>query len=424
MPYINTIDINGTTYNLENLTDGNYVVDLPYLNKNDIFLLRGDVVDNLSSEQKDKPISANQGRVLDSKNTDLNNRVNDLKEQLENKDSELGNKIEQLRTDMGTSDTSTLNTSKSYTDEKSSEILTAANQHTDDSCNTINEAVTELQNVVERNKATSDSNKSELEQKITDLKTYSNDTFIAKTSIVDNLTTDSNKKVLSAKQGKMLDEKKFDCAGGTISGDVTIAGTLTISDSTKGISVTKVPVKDADVANKKYVDDADSKLNATLIEFGNTVGTHTTQITTIQQEQNNQSATLTDLQGELSTVKEQTKYEKRTILTNMDGSAVITSFELPENCVVWICITPNTPKQNDKVYNLNYSKMLYAPAIGTNFYYNLQESVRNQNQDVIEVELTLTQNTATSKNILNISITAIAQMDEMPFNVCVVYHTM
>ena len=133
---------------------------------------------------------------------------------------------------------------------------------------------------------------------------------------------------------------------------------------------------------------------------------------------------MTDLQGELSTVKEQTKYEKRTILTNMDGSAVITSFELPENCVVWICITPNTPKQNDKVYNLNYSKMLYAPAIGTNFYYNLQESVRNQNQDVIEVELTLTQNTATSKNILNISITAIAQMDEMPFNVCVVYHTM
>lgn len=388
MPYINTIDINGTTYNLENLTDGDHVVDLPELNKNDIFLLRGDVVDNLSSYNQNKPISANQGRVLDSKNTDLNNRVNNLKEQLENKDSELGNKIEQLRTDMGTN----------------------------------NEAVAALQNVVNSNKATSDSNKSELEQKITDLKTYSNDTFIAKTSIVDNLTTNSNKKVLSAKQGKTLDEKKFDCAGGTISGDVTIAGTLTISDSTKGISVTKVPVKDADVANKKYVDDADSKLNATLIEFGNTVGTHTTQITAIQQEQNHQSATLTDLQGELSTVKEQTKYEKRTILTNMDGSTVTVSFELPENCVVWLCITPNTPKQNDKVYNLNYSKMLYAPAIGTNFYYNLKESVSNQ--DVIEVELTLTQNTATSKNILSISITAIAQMDEMPFNVCVVYHKM
>lgn len=392
MPYINTIDINGTTYNLENLTDGNHVVDLPDLNKNDIFLLRGDVVDNLSSYNQNKPISANQGRVLDLKNTALNDRVNDLKEQLENKDSELGNTIEQLRTD------------------------------TEASCNTINEAVTALKNVVDSNKATSDSNTSELKQKITDLKTYSNDTFIAKTSIVDNLTTNSNKKVLSAKQGKRLDEKKFDCAGGTISGDVTIAGTLTISDSTKGISVTKVPVKDADVANKKYVDDADSKLNATLIEFGNTVGTHTTQITDIQQEQNNQSATLTDLQGELSTVKEQTKYEKRTILTNMDGSAVITSFELPENCVVWICITPNTPKQGDEVYNLNYSKMLYAPAIGTNFYYNLTESIGFR--DIIEAELTLTQNTATRKNILNISITAIAQMDEMPFNVCVVYHKM
>lgn len=424
MPYINTIDINGTTYNLENLTDGNHVVDLPDLNKNDIFLLRGDVVDNLSSYNQDKPISANQGRVLDSKNTDLNNRVNNLKEQLENKDSELGNKIDQLRTDMGTNDTSTLDTSKSYTDEKSSEILTAANQHTDASCNTINEAVTALKNVVDSNKATSDSNKSELEQKIADLKTYSNDTFIAKTSIADNLTTNSNEQVLSAKQGKMLDEKKFNCVGGTISGDVTIAGALIMSDSTKGISITKAPVEDTDTTNKKYVDDADSKLNATLIEFGNAVETHTAQITTIQQEQNNQYTALTDLQGELSTVKEQTKYEKRTILTNMDGSTATVPFELPENCVVWICITPNTPKQNDKVYNLNYSKMLYAPAIGTNFYYNLQESVRNQNQDVIEVELTLTQNTATSKNILNISITAIAQMDEMPFNVCVVYHTM
>ena len=325
---------------------------------------------------------------------------------------------------MGTNDTSTLNTSKSYTDEKSSEILTAANQYTDASCNTINEAVTALQNVVDSNKATSDSNKSELKQQIADLKTYSNNTFIAKTSIADNLTTNSNEQVLSAKQGKMLDEKKFNCVGGTISGDVTIAGALIMSDSTKGISITKAPVEDTDATNKKYVDDADSKLNATLIEFGNAVETHTAQITTIQQEQNNQSTALTDLQGELSTVKEQTKYEKRTILTNMDGSTVTVSFELPENCVVWICITPNTPKQNDKVYNLNYSKMLYAPAIGTNFYYNLQESVRNQNQDVIEVELTLTQNTATSKNILNISITAIAQMDEMPFNVCVVYHTM
>lgn len=422
MPYINTIDINGTTYNLENLTDGNYVVDLPELNKNDIFLLRGDVVDNLSSYQQNKPISANQGRVLDAKNTDLNNRVNNLKNQLDTKDSELDNKIDQLRTDMGTNDTSTLDTSKSYTDEKSSEILTAANQYTDDSCNTINETITALQNIVNSNKTTSDSNKSELEQQITDLRAYSNDTFISKTSIADNLTTNSNEQVLSAKQGKMLDEKKFDCAGGTISGDVTIAGTLTISDSTKGISVTKVPVKDSDVANKKYVDDADSKLNATLIEFGNTVGTHTTQITAIQQEQNNQSATLTDLQGELSTVKEQTKYEKRTILTNMDGSEVITSFELPENCVVWICITPNTPKQGDEVYNLNYSKMLYAPAIGTNFYYNLKESIGSR--DIIEAELTLTQNTAISKNILNISITAIAQMDETPFNVCVVYHKM
>ena len=50
MPYINTIDINGTTYHLKNLTDGDYVVDLPDLNKSDIFLVRGDVVNNLNSD--------------------------------------------------------------------------------------------------------------------------------------------------------------------------------------------------------------------------------------------------------------------------------------------------------------------------------------------------------------------------------------
>ena len=94
MPYINTIDINGTTYNLENLTDGNYVVDLPELNKNDIFVLRGDVVDNLSSYQSNKPLSANQGRALDGK-------IDNFKSQLDTKDSELDNKISQLRTDMG-----------------------------------------------------------------------------------------------------------------------------------------------------------------------------------------------------------------------------------------------------------------------------------------------------------------------------------
>lgn len=251
MPYINTIDINGTTYHLKNLTDGDYVVDLPELNKNDIFVLRGDVVDNLSSYQSNKPLSANQGRAL-------NGKIDNFKSQLDVKDSELGNKISQLRIDMGENDSSTLDAAKTYTNDKSSEALTAANQHTDESCQAINETVTSLQDTVNDNKKSLDediaelttlvgtkssetltaankytddscatinntitnlkktvqNNKSSADSGISDLRTYVDTTFVEKTKIVDNLTTDSSEQVLSAKQGKALDEKKVDKISG------------------------------------------------------------------------------------------------------------------------------------------------------------------------------------------------------------------
>lgn len=236
MPYINTIDINGTTYHLKNLTDGDYVVDLPDLSQSDIFLVRGDVVNNLSSYQSNKPLSANQGRALDDK-------INNFKSRLDIKDSELDNKISQLRTDMGANDASTLEASKTYTNEscqainetvtalqgtvndnkqsldedivelttlvgtKSSETLTAANKYTDDSCATINNTIANLKKTVQDNKSSADSGTS-------DLRTYVDTTFIEKTRIADNLITDSNEQVLSAKQGKALDEKKVDKVSG------------------------------------------------------------------------------------------------------------------------------------------------------------------------------------------------------------------
>ena len=64
MPYINTIDINGEVYHVANLTDGEHVVDLPQLNNNDIFLVRGDIIDSLTSSVSSKPLSAKQGKIL------------------------------------------------------------------------------------------------------------------------------------------------------------------------------------------------------------------------------------------------------------------------------------------------------------------------------------------------------------------------
>ena len=79
MPYINTIDINGVIYTLENLTDGNNIVTLPELSKDDIFVLQGNIVNNTSSSSTIQPLSANQGRVLrNDLNAEIQNRINDV----------------------------------------------------------------------------------------------------------------------------------------------------------------------------------------------------------------------------------------------------------------------------------------------------------------------------------------------------------
>lgn len=308
MPYINTIDINGEIYNLGNLTDGDHVVDLPVLDNDDIFLLRGDVINNLVGYQQNQPLSANQGRVLNEKCVDLNKRLSELKEnsettdkdindeivqlkqdmdtndastlssaktyadglkgQSDTKDSELDGKITTLRSDMSSNDSATLTSANSYTDTKCGETLTSANKHTDDSCNAINTTVAALQKTVQDNKSSADSGTSDLRQ-------YVNETFIEKTKIADNLTTNSSEQVLSAKQGKLLDEKKFNSAGGTITGDVTVNADITIGDNTHGVTVSKVPSADSDVANKKYVDDkisgysiADGSITTAMIADG------------------------------------------------------------------------------------------------------------------------------------------------------------
>lgn len=165
MPYINTIDINGTIYNLENLTDGNHVVDLPALQKDDTFVLQGDVVDNLTSRYSNKPLSAQQGFVLKNKDDELDNKISNLTTSTSNKDTELDNKItklsedtskkdteldnkidalstsstqqdtaldekiSKLREDMGTNDASTLSSAKTYAEGQGSAALSSAKEY-------------------------------------------------------------------------------------------------------------------------------------------------------------------------------------------------------------------------------------------------------------------------------------------------------
>lgn len=302
MPYINTVDINGEIYNLGNLNNGYYTVDLPKsLKKNDVFILQGDVVDTLEYEDiKDvphnKPLSAYQGRILNekietesqgsvdraatitenlnneisrstNKDTELDTKINteikrakDVESSLTtklnsettratNKENDLDSKIDteisraknaesDLNTALTKESTRAQSAENTLTKNLNSEITRAqsAEETLTNSINTetsrakgvenklttdLTEEVTratgkedELNKSIASLKSTVESNKSTSDTSVSNLRTYADDTFIKKTNITDNLTTNSSDKVLSAKQGKLLNDNKVDKVSG------------------------------------------------------------------------------------------------------------------------------------------------------------------------------------------------------------------
>lgn len=269
MPYINTIDINGTIYNLENLTDGNHVVDLPALQKDDTFVLQGDVVDNLTGRYANKPLSAQQGFVLKSKDDELDNKISNLTTNTSNKDKELANKItklskdtskkdteldnkidalsnnssqqdaaldakiSKLREDMGTNDASTLSSANTYADGQCSAALTSAKGYTD---NAVSESKKEIN--------------SNLAKKLN----KSGGKVTGALEVAGVLTADQK---LKAKYGVTI------CQQGDISKEITALCTGENAGKFVGKNETDLarmavatPVNDDDAANKKYVVDA------------------------------------------------------------------------------------------------------------------------------------------------------------------------
>lgn len=269
MPYINTIDINGTIYNLENLTDGNHVVDLPALQKDDTFVLQGDVVDNLTGRYANKPLSAQQGFVLKSKDDELDNKISNLTTNTSNKDKELDNKItklsedtskkdteldnkidalsnnssqqdaaldakiSKLREDMGTNDASTLSSAKTYADGQCSAALTSANGYAD---NAVSESKEEIN--------------SNLAKKLD----KAGGKVTGALEVAGVLAADQK---LQAKYGVTI------CQRGDISKEITALCTGENAGKFVGKNETDLarmavatPVNDDDAANKKYVVDA------------------------------------------------------------------------------------------------------------------------------------------------------------------------
>lgn len=269
MPYINTVDINGTTYNLENLTDGNYVVDLPELKQNGVFLLQGDVEDKLNSYQSNKPLSANQGRVLNEQDNQLDTKIANLTSSVNEKDTELENEIKQLLADMKEKDT-----------ELDGKITTLTNS-SEQKDTELDGKITTLRSDMESGDAST----------LSSAKTYADgqsSTALSSAKEYADTAVANSKTETSAEFNKKLDK-----AGGKVSGDLEVAGALTADqkfyakygvticqrgDISKEITAlctgenagkfvgktetdlarmaVATPVNDDDAANKKYVVDA------------------------------------------------------------------------------------------------------------------------------------------------------------------------
>ena len=257
MPFINTIDINGEVYNLGNLSDGYHIVDLPKsLKRNDIFILQGDVVDSLNDTLEDmphnKPLSAYQGKTLDEKisaesqsSTDraatITQNLNDEISRSTNKDNDLDTRIDtEIQRASGAENTLATNLNAEITRAKDAEkvITNNLNAETTRATKAENTLTTNLNSEISRaTRAESDLNtainteKSRIDalqdsvgaggssstglfKAIADAessaKSYADDNFIKQTSIAYDLSTDSREKVLSAEQGKILNETKVD----------------------------------------------------------------------------------------------------------------------------------------------------------------------------------------------------------------------
>lgn len=236
MPYINTVDINGITYYFENLTDGTHVVGLPFLSKDDTFVLQGDIVDNLTSSRSNKPLSANQGRVLKSDISNLNTAVNTLSQQdttLGNNISNLNTKLTQLEKNIDAKDASTLSSAKTYTDGQCSTTLSSAKEYAN--------------NIVS-------SNKTETNSALNNKLDKTGGKITGALEVAGALTADQK---LQAKYGVTIYQR------GDISKEITALCTGENAGKFVGKTETDLarmavasPVDDNDAANKKYVIDS------------------------------------------------------------------------------------------------------------------------------------------------------------------------
>ena len=227
--------------------------------------MQGDVVDSLNDTLEDmphnKPLSAYQGKTLDEKisaesqsSTDraatITQNLNDEISRSTNKDNDLGTRIDnEIQRASGAESTLTtnLNSEISRATRAESDLNTAINTEKSridaflaaaDTGDKAIDTLKEIQNYIDTHGGAAAEMTTNISKNATDIKalqdsvgagggsstglfkaiadaessakSYADDNFIKQTSIADNLSTNSSDKVLSAKQGKALNDTKVD----------------------------------------------------------------------------------------------------------------------------------------------------------------------------------------------------------------------
>ena len=200
--------------------------------------MQGDVVDSLNDTLEDmphnKPLSAYQGKTLDEKisaesqsSTDraatITQNLNDEISRSTNKDNDLDTRINnEIQRASGAENTLATNLNAEITRAKDAEkvITNNLNAETTRAKKAENTLTTNIGKNATDIKALQDavgaggSSSTGLFKAIADAessaKSYADDNFIKQTSIAYDLSTDSREKVLSAEQGKILNETKVD----------------------------------------------------------------------------------------------------------------------------------------------------------------------------------------------------------------------
>jgi len=213
MAYLNKIDINGRTYYLQHLTDGQNEAKLPTPVKDDELLLRSQVINSVTSKESQSgyrvPLAASQGYSLNAKlNQEILDREADVDEEQARAEAaekvladNLNLEIQNRTDDVDAEEERALAAEKVLTDNLAQEIINRTND--------VNE---EQQRAENAEKVLTDNLNKEIQDRIDDVNAEEARALAAEKVLADNLTqevTDRTKAVTDEQNRAVTKENEI-----------------------------------------------------------------------------------------------------------------------------------------------------------------------------------------------------------------------